>query len=278
VTLRYAHAHPFWRRAHRWLRDRMQPDALRKPHRVHLVQVGPRMLKQVSFEHASEARRVEANLRALHHLGRVPRVVFRRQARLWVEFVEGRPLDPQRDDDVRGLIRFFADLYQAARRVEPAAIPVHAQLIEDIQFLRSVGMLADASAAALGRAAEQCKPERIWLGLDYVDALRKNFIVTAQGPVAIDIEALQPDQPLGVGIAKARARWWRIDEQALLHGLLDAGAPDLRAQLPYARLAFAVAYAKQNIFRGKARRIRQADFEALLAELGMSSAATLAVT
>lgn len=270
--LRYTNAHPFWRRLHRWLRDRIWPDALRKSHHVHIVRIGARKFKQVSFAHASEASRVESGLRSVEPIRRFPKFVFRREARVWVEFIEGRAPDPARSKDVEEILRFFADLYASARQVRLADTALESRLADDIEFLRAAALLPEATARDALQLAGQLKPDRVWLGFDYVDALTKNFLITPRGAVGIDIESLDGGQVLGMGLAKARARWLDLPDEDVSARIAELGAPHIGSQFGYVRLAFAASYAKQNVFRGKARRLHAAGLEKLLATLRPSSA------
>lgn len=265
--MRYTNASPLWRRLHRGVRSLFRPDALRKRHTVHIVRIGKRRFKQVRFAHASEAKRVEHNLRQVKSLARFPEFVYRRDSTVWVTFFDGERLDSTRPGHVDGLIAFFADLYRLRPRlVETAETGIHDQLLEDLSFLGAVGQLSEATVENLTQTAGRLMPSRVWVGFEYIDALRKNFVVIDDRPVGIDIESLHADQLLGIGIAKARHRWLELPDESLPARLAALGAPDLRAQYAYASLSFLASYAKQDVFRGKAGRVRSGHFERLVAQ------------
>lgn len=236
-----------------------------KTHRVHWVTIGGVRYKRLTFSHASEAMRVEHNLERVAPLTRFPALVYRHEHRVWVKFVEGGVLEPSRPEHVEGVIGLFADLYRhGSYQAELSRTSVHQRLLEDLAFLREVGVLTTSLGSVLADAAQRLRPVRAWLGFEYIDPLCRNFIAAPAGVFAIDVEALHADCLLGVGLAKARLRWLEIEPAPLLETLVRKGAPDLRPQFDYAALSQLAAYSKQKVFRGRRRSIRPGDFERLL--------------
>jgi len=228
--IRRSNAHTWWRRAYTRLRALL--GAAVKTHRVHWVTIGGVRYKRVTFSHASEALRVMHNLEQVAPLARLPAPVYQHERRVWLKFVAGAPMDAGRPAHVGGMLALFADLYRhEPRRLALADTLIHQRLLADLAFLREVGALSPA----LGAAA-----------------------------CAIDVEALYAGSLLGIGLAKARLRWLDMAPEALLDALSRRGAPDLRPQFDYAALSQLAAYSKQQVFRGRRRSIRAADFEQLL--------------
>lgn len=262
-AFQHRNVHAWWRRL--YSRLRLMFGAAVKSHTVHLVTIGGRRYKRVTFSHASEAVRVEHCLDRVASLPGFPEPVYRHEDKVWVKFVEGETLDPSRPEHVHGVIAFFADLYRhGSYPVELSSTPIHRRLLADLEFLVEVGALSGPRGGALADAAQRLRPDRAWMGFEYIDPLPKNFVLVSRGPVAIDVEALQADRMLGIGLAKAQQRWLRIERAELLEALAGRGAPDLEPQLEYAALSFLAAYAKQMVFRGRRRDIRAGDFERLL--------------
>jgi hypothetical protein len=265
--IRNTNAHSWWRRLHVRLRSMM--GAAVKSHVVHITRIGGRRYKRVTFRYASEAARVESNLEQVASLSRFPRLVYRHEGSVWVEYLEGRTLDRGSPECREEVIALFADLYRhGSYSVQLAATSTHRRLLADLDFLREVGVLSAQLGASLADAAEELRPARAWMGFEYLDPLARNFIVVPTGMVAIDIEALHAGQLLGIGLAKARLRWLEVDRASLLASLAGLGAPDIGPQYDYAALSFLAGYAKQNVFRGRGRKVGARDFEALLREAG----------
>lgn len=262
-AIRHRNAHAWWRRLYGRIRSMF--GAAVKSHTVHLVTIGGRRYKRVTFNQASEAVRVQHHLERVASLPGVPEPVYRHEDKVWVKFVEGGVLDPSRPEHADGVIAFFADLYRHEPYLaELSSTPIHRRLLADLDFLVDVDALPAPRGRALKDAAQRLRPDRVWMGFEYIDPLPKNFVLVAHRPVAIDVEALQADRMLGIGLAKARLRWLRIERAVLLETLTTRGAPDLEPQLEYAALSFLAAYSKQMVFRGRRRDIRVGDFERLL--------------
>jgi len=261
--IRRSNAHTWWRRAYTRLRALL--GAAVKTHRVHWVTIGGVRYKRVTFSHASEALRVMHNLEQVAPLARLPAPVYQHERRVWLKFVAGAPMDAGRPAHVGGMLALFADLYRhEPRRLALADTLIHQRLLADLAFLREVGALSPALGAAAQEAAAALCPQQVWLGFEYIDPLCRNFIVADSGVCAIDVEALYAGSLLGIGLAKARLRWLDMAPEALLDALSRRGAPDLRPQFDYAALSQLAAYSKQQVFRGRRRSIRAADFEQLL--------------
>jgi hypothetical protein len=255
---------PWWRRMQRrWLaataRERF------KSNRTRYVDFPSHRYKEIRFPSISEARRVEHNLCRLRDLGTLPGFVFRLESTVWVRYVNGSIIDPARESHRAGLIDFFARLYgQDARLLALEQTDVPHRLAENVRTLSEVGVLDTETASAVTRHAQLLQPATVWIGFEYIDALRKNFIASDDRVVGIDVEAIHADQLLGIGLAKATHRWFDYPRDALLTELHDRGVPDLGAQYGYAALSFLCNYAVQCVFRGKYRQVGQSDFERLI--------------
>ncbi len=259
-------ANPWWRRLHHaWLA--LAGRQRHKSNQTLFVDFDGLRIKQVAFPDSAEAGRVELLLRETDALGLFPGFVFRLENTVWVHFVPGHKPGPGTSSDIAAMTGFFSRLYQARpvqRRLEQTDL--HARLLEHLRVLAAVGRLDGERVSALEELAERIRPEQVWMGLDYIDALAKNFIISDGRAVGIDIEAIHDGLLLGMGLAKARYRW--LDEQAdsMIEQLGKQGGPDLRPQWAHTRLVFLASYGVQNLMRGKTGKIQVDAYDALLGE------------
>jgi len=266
-------ANPLWRRVHHaWLafngRQRFKSNETR------FVEYGGLRVKQIGFPDSAEARRVEALLRDTDELRRFPHLILRLENTVWVKFLPGQKPDPARASDVAAMADFFADIYGAnpiERTLEETGL--HRRLLDNLELLVDVGLLDRHRSSSLHSLAEHLRPERVWVGLDYIDALAKNFIVNEGRAVGIDIEAIQEETLLGTGLAKAGHRWLGDQVDTVIDRLAESGGPDLSAQWAYTQLSFLAGYDVQNLVRGKAGRVRAEDFDPLLSRFAHATAA-----
>jgi len=198
-------------------------------------------------------------------LREVPAPVFRHGHQLWVPFIDGRELNPNDRHDTEGVLRFFARLYQVrCRRVPMQELSVHQRLLANLDFLHEIGCLDAASSELLKSTGHRMRPMHLWLGIDYIDPLARNFLITPGGLRAIDIDAFQAETPLGTGLCKAQLRWLDLDDREVLAALARLKGPNLAAQWAYVKLHFLAAYAKQRVFRGHHRSAFEPWFESWL--------------
>ncbi|MEM7055156.1 MAG: hypothetical protein AAF446_11535, partial [Pseudomonadota bacterium] len=107
--------------------------------------------------------------------------------------------------------------------------------------------------------AQRIQPDRVLTGWDYVDPVTKNFLLTSQKLVAIDVESLVSATPLGTGLAKAQLHW--LDDaklDSLQHRIHQQSGPDILPQIEYIALCFRVAWAKRKLLQGKRNFIERA--------------------
>ncbi|TVS16789.1 MAG: hypothetical protein EA417_09065 [Gammaproteobacteria bacterium] len=261
---RLSSAHPWWRRAYYRALELMGRPRF-KSHRASFIDFPRQRFKQVRFSNASEARRVEENLRALRPLGVFPRFLFRLEGTVWTQFAEGVRVDPKNPEHVSGVLAFFASLYgHEPTQVDVWATDLQQRLLDNLHGLVAMGELDDAAYEQLAALAERLRPEQVWMGSEYIDPLPKNFVVTADGVVGIDAEALYRRELLGIGLAKAELRWLKVERDALITALIQHGGPDLASQYDYANLYFLAHYGIQSVLRGKGARGCRAAMESLL--------------
>ena len=218
---------------------------------VYFVDINGTRFKRVVLGDSFEASQAEQALRSAPAAARFPALIQRHENELLLGFVEGRPFNPSQDADRHALAGFFGALYAVGRR-GLATDALLQELQTDIGFLRTSGLIDAALARALlERAGELC-PAEVQIGLDYVDPVAKNFVVSEGQLFAIDVESLRRDVPLGTGIAKAAVHWLGRDQAPDFIALVErAGDFTLSGQMPFVELCFRVGWTKRKLLQGK---------------------------
>ncbi len=263
AKIRVRHALPLWQRLRRRWRS-WRGAELGKTHVVHFVDIGEARYKRVVFAEAESARAAVRALEALAGSGCVPALARHEVCAVWVDYVPGRPPRLKDASDQARLVDFFVRLYVVGDAVAADPAPFTACLRSDLDFLVEAGVLRRDYAAGIEELEQRLRPPSIWLGLDYIDPLAKNFIVVNDWLVAIDIEALKAGAILGTGLAKARLRWPFDPGADFCRRLVEGGGPDLAIQLPWAELCFLCGYFRQKLLQGKPGYVRLAALDQLL--------------
>ena len=256
-------ANSWWQRWRRYWRAWRGAGELKR-HRVELVAVNGFRCKRVLFDSEPAARQVAGSLTTLEPLERFPKLIERLGKEVRVEYVPGPLARPVRDE--RELLDFFSELYcTQACLIGLAESGLLPRLAEDLAFLVQHGRLDFTASERLLVAARSRAPEALWMGYDYIDPVLKNFVLRSDGrAIGIDIEALLPNQPLGVGLAKARLRWLRPGPNRVLDAVASAGGPKLADQYSLVEVCFLAGYFRQKIIQRKPRHIRIQSFKSWL--------------
>jgi len=223
---------------------------------VYFVDVNGTRFKRVVMGDSYEARLVERALETAPLQARFPQLIQRHENELLLSFAEGRRFDPSSASDRAALAAFFGALYSADRRGESTRTLWRALEI-DLEFLVTAGLVEPALRDALVERADELRPAEIQVGLDYVDPVAKNFVMVGDAIVAIDVESLRQNVPLGTGIAKAGVHW--LDRETIggfIDQVSEAAEFTLSGQQPFVELCFRVAWTKRKLLQGKHRSIR----------------------
>jgi len=223
---------------------------------VYFVEINGTRFKRVVLGDSYEASLVERALDNAPPQARFPQLIQRHENELLLSFVEGRGFDPSSTSDRAALATFFGALYSADRRSESARALWDALEI-DLEFLVTAGLVEPALRDALAERAGELRPAEIQIGLDYVDPVGKNFVMEGDAIIAIDVESLRRDVPLGTGIAKAGVHW--LDRKAIggfIDQVSEAAEFTLSGQQPFVELCFRVAWTKRKLLQGKHGSIR----------------------
>jgi len=244
--------HPLGRR----VRNRLASWFGNRPPRnqgVYAVEVAGHRVKRVCMADSFEAASVAANLRTFGPDAIYPALLLRKENELWVEFIDGQPLDNNRRDELSSLARLFGVLNSKQPvRVETAQTDYNHALHIDLRFLHAVGVLTAARHRALDALVDRITPSALWIGYDCTDAIRKNFVVATDGRVrGIDVESLRKGVPVGIGAAKAAVRWLENDRDFFLDALAEQSTQDVRPYMDFLELSFCAFWQKNCVLEQK---------------------------
>ena len=263
ISVRQRSAHSWIRRLRYWT-SRIHGARLQKSQRVYFVTIEGRCFKRLIEPDSYTAACIAGNLTRFGETDRLPGLVTEYEREVWVDFLPGHALGRIDEKLARQVADFFAVLYAREARLLPSvATPFPARLRRNLRFLGGVGVLDAAFRADLEEAAERLVPDELWVGFDYTDAVRKNFIAAADdGRIcAIDVESLASDELIGVGFAKAAERWLGSHRGDFLDQLQRPGVPDFRPYLPFVELYFLAHWMQRAFLERKWRFVGAERFE-----------------
>lgn len=237
-----------------------------KRQRVYCVRIEGRDLKQIVFPDASQAERAALRLEALGDTGLLPRRIARYANELWVEFIDGAPLDPSAPAPEAELAGLFAAFYsRAPRPLGRESGSLRAEVAGQLRLLRDFGVLDAATLRGVeDRGLAEPLPS-LWRGFDYLDARPGNFLRDPSGRLRIiDLESVAADEVLGTGAARAWLRWPGVSRETLLQGIARAGGPELGPAAAFLELRFAVGWTLRSILMRKPKLVDPALFRRLV--------------
>jgi len=244
-------ANPLWKRLQRqWRAKKGFHDA--KTHQVDWVWESGVRLKRVRFENKQQAQQVAHALEVLENTGCFPPLIRHTNNEVWVGYIKKTRFSPLLSTTVED---FFSRLYghqlEASSAIAPTTV-VLASMVNDLRALTEQGLLGAPLAEQVDKRAHQIAPPIVVCGMDYLDAVKKNFVVSNGQAIGIDVEAILAEQWLGLGLAKAHYREI-VDGTSVIEQLKDER---MMAQYPLIRLAFLLQYFVQKMAQGKRGHIR----------------------
>lgn len=252
------------KRRARYLWSRLFGTRLQKSQRIYFVRFGEHRLKRVILRDSHLSAEIERSHAAFGESDRFPPLVARYENELWVEFLEGEPIRRVDDTVAAAMADFYAEVYgRRPREEKPTESPFPRQLERDLDFLRRVGVLSGPVHRDLRASLPDRVPERLWIGFDYTDAVAKNFVLAPEsGRVkAVDVECLVQDELLGVGLAKALARWLEPHRERVLGALRESSCPPFHEYLPFVELVFLARWTKMGFLERKWKYVSPERFE-----------------
>ena len=192
---------------------------------------GKPIYKKVVFNSNQQARRVAGALSAFGESIHVPTLRHQADNAIWVDYVAGHAFDPHAADQPRGVAECLTSF---ALRPSRAVALGEAGLVDESH--QRLAWLLD-QAVITPRLGETLRARlngfdtdlMLRFGFDYADPIAANLLTRADtGQVcAIDVKNVRQDALVGLGVAKAHARW--LDDDGLdriladwqSHGLAD---------------------------------------------------------
>ena len=186
-----------------------------------------------------------------------PKTLIRYENEIWVEFVLGDIVKKIDGHFIQQITAFYSYLYQRASKLKNSENFVGAALI-DLEFLMDMELLSEHEHQQLQQLLLKSAPENVWVGLDYTDALLKNFVQEkgSNRLVAIDIESLQDNRLIGFGLAKAHTTWMTQEQfEQIIDEMCKNETPDFYNYYLFVLLCFRARWLKSLFLRNKKKRI-----------------------
>ena len=250
-------------RRFRFLLSRLFGVRLQKSQQIAFVDINGQRFKRIILRDSYLASRIEQALEAFGASENVPGLVIRYEHEVWVDFVAGEVPTKPSHELAREVAQFYAQVYHRSAGETPSAGSIWlARIRSDLQFLARVGVLSNAAAADIESAVERLTPAKFWLGFDYNDPVVKNFVRTDAGILCgIDVESLVEDQLIGLGVAKALARWMEPYRATFFDAYNATGAPDFQHYLGFIEIAYLAAYTKLMFVERKWTNVEPTRFD-----------------
>ena len=238
---------------------------MQKAKSLHFVTVNEQKFKRLILCDSSLALELEQNLDRFRNRGQFPQVVIRYERELWVDYLDGQPIGEINEDLVDKMAHFYTPLYLEApvcMQTDRTIFPY--RLDRDLHFLNQVGILSDPVVRDIRQTAQTLCPQECWLGFDYTDPVRKNFILLPgnQRLCAIDVEGLVKDYLIGMGAAKALVRWMKPYKERFFRALTHNGVPNFQEYYRFIELCFLARWMKRAFFEKDWKAVQPQFFEA----------------
>ena len=255
---------PFlWKRLGYWM-SRFGGTRLQKAKSLHFVTINGKQFKRLVFCDSYLAVEIERNLECFRGAGIFPDIVIRYEREIWVEFVEGNLIRKIDELLVEKVANFYSRLYaEAPRLVETNKTIFPDRLDRDLHFLNQVGIVSEGLLAELRKSVDILRPNHCWIGFDYTDPVRKNFVLNPRTHMlcAVDVEGLVTEHLIGMGAAKALVRWMNPFKEEFFRLLAMKDAPDFQTYYGFVELCFLAQWMKRAFFERDWKVIKSDYFE-----------------
>ncbi|MEW6298411.1 MAG: hypothetical protein AB1671_11800 [Thermodesulfobacteriota bacterium] len=247
-----------------YLLARVFGTRLLKSQRLYFVTINGRRFKRLILRDSYIAAEIERNLERFGASEHFPALIARHENEIWLEFIEGTPIQTADERVVKQIADFYAAVYARSPDQVPAAeTPFPRRLRQHLRFLHQVGVLTDDAHRDLEAAAARLTPARVWVGFDYTDPVLKNFVLAPRGDrvCAVDVESLRGNQLIGTGMVKACVRQLGAFRHVFFAHLAQKPVPNFQAYLPFVELALLAAQTQKAFLQRKWRYVRPALFD-----------------
>jgi len=255
-----------WIRRLRYRVSRLYGSRLQKSQRVYILDVNGHRFKKIVSPDSYTAAQISSTLSLFGESDRIPSVQILYEKELWVEYIEGSPIQEVNEESVRAVADLLAEIHcRNPKRVPTEETSFVSETQNNLHFLHQVGVLSESQHQALQESTLAFSPDSLWVGFDYTDTVLKNFIIADDDSraCAIDVESLNADTLIGMSFAKAAEFWMSSYRDTYLKQLMRPGVPDFRPYLPFVELYFLARSMKRAFVERKWRYVDAERFERL---------------
>lgn len=255
---------PFWWKHLGYWISRLSGTRLQKAKSLHFVSINGQQFKRLVFCDSYLASEIERNLECFQGSGIFPCIVICYEREIWLEFVEGDSIREINQPLVEKMAKFYSRLYsESPRLMETDKTVFPDRLDRDLHFLNQVGIVSDGLLRELRKSVDILRPPHCWVGFDYTDPVRKNFVLNQNNQLlcAIDVEGLVKEYLIGMGAAKALVRWLNPFKDEFLRLMAVNHAPDFQAYYRFVELCFLAQWMKRAFFERDWKAIKPDYFE-----------------
>ena len=256
---------PFLLKRARYFLSRLFGVRLQKAKSLHFVTINGQQYKRLILCDDSLALEIEQNLNRFRNTGQFPQVVIRYERELWVDYVTGHSIKSIDEGLVEKMAHFYGRLYSEAPvlvQTDKTIFPY--RLDRDLHFLNQVGILSSSVVEEVQKTAEIICPQQCWLGFDYTDPVRKNFVLIPanQQICAVDVEGLVKDHLMGMGAAKALMQWMKPFKEHFFNILSHNSVPNFQEYYKFVELCFLAQWTKRAFFEKDWKAVQPKYFDA----------------
>jgi len=255
---------PYLLKRVRYFMSHLLGTRLQRSHKLYFVTLNGQRFKRLILSDSSLASGIENNLESFGPTAPFPPLVACYEREIWLEFIDGSPIQTADEQLVRKVADFYATVY--ARRPHQLDIgesPFLHRLHQDLRFLNQVGVLTDSLYQDLMATAGRLTPQKVWVGFDYTDPVLKNFVISRPGGrlYAVDVGGLADNQLIGMGVAKACRRWLGPFREVFFECLVREGVPNFQTYFPFVELSALAKSTKWSFFEKKWKAVKPVLFE-----------------
>ncbi len=238
---------PFFLKRIGYFLSRLFGTRLQKDKSIHFVTMNGKRFKRLILCDSYLASEIEQHLNRFADSGYFPHLVTRYEREIWVEYVEGDPIQSVDEEFILKIAEFYTTVYRAnSELLDVTQSEFPGRLLQDLRFLHQINILPQASYLDLQAAVQDLTPKQVWVGYDYTDPVLKNFILRPNGRICVvDIDGLTGNQLLGMGVAKACVRWLVHYQPLFFSHLSNQGAPDFQQYFAFVELCFLAKWTKR---------------------------------
>lgn len=262
--LRVKQRSPFLLKRARYFLSRLFGVRLQKAKSLHFVTINGQQFKRLVLCDSYLAFEIERNLECFRGAGIFPNIVIRYEREIWVEFVEGLLIKEIKGPLVGKIANFYSRLYsESPRLVETHKTIFPDRLDRDLHFLNQIGIVSDGLLGELRKSVDILCPKHCWIGFDYTDPVRKNFVLNPKTQLlcAVDVEGLVSEYLIGMGAAKALVRWLNPFKDEFLRLMAVNDVPNFQAYYGFVELCFLAQWMKRAFFERDWKAIQPGYFE-----------------